>query len=884
MPRCLAAWILTSFLVSSGALAGAENDSLSADEFTLRAAHIGSDGPSLVRYLRQRIPKEVNFDRIEALIRQLGHESFAVREDATRQLLMIGPAAAPKLRQAASNPDPEVRRRAQGCLQQIARTPDGSLAGALTTALTMFRPQPGGLETLVAYLSAWDSMERSGSPAVILAGVRLLSARHPTGAAQVLLDYLPYVVDESVSEEIDSALGAVALRNGAPDPDLLSALQDKLNLRRGAAAVALCRAGGLPMAALVRPLLNDPDPVVRQRIATVLADFRDPEAMPVLIALLDQLAPAEAQQVDEVLRHVAGELATSVSPGGQTADSWRKCRESWEAWWRSLDGRNLLQQFQRRTPLDADHERMLALILKLGDDEFEMRQQASAQLQAMGPLALPVLRQGLKSLDPEVVQRAQVCKEQIEKSWQPQVGAGAAEAIGLGPGILVLLPGFLQKVRQIEKDPATPIPSAAARLVAMRRPPGAAEVLLAYLPFAEDEMEVEEIQGALTTLAFLDGPANAALIRGLDDKISVRRATAAVALCRARGINDGEPGGVTARRLLRDRDPLVRLRVALALTDLKDRNVIPELIDLLAELPEEQAWPAEDLLRRLAGDHGPADAAGPDSNSRRKWRDAWAAWWRDHGLTVDMTILDRHPRLLGYTVVAEYTDGRNGRVLEYGADGRVRWKVENIPWPLDVEVLPGQRLLLTEFYDQRVAERNFRGELLWHKQLTQNPLSARRLPNGNTLIVTQNQILEVDRAGREVSNISRPGIVAAEKLRSGRVASIDSAGGLTIFDAAGRPAKSFSVGAFQNYSSFQVLPNGGVVVPLTGQNQIAEFNAQGKRVWEASAIRPTSAVRLSNGHTLVACRDSQIVVELDRSGKQVWQQKSTGYPWRAYRR
>jgi hypothetical protein len=158
------------------------------------------------------------------------------------------------------------------------------------------------------------------------------------------------------------------------------------------------------------------------------------------------------------------------------------------------------------------------------------------------------------------------------------------------------------------------------------------------------------------------------------------------------------------------------------------------------------------------------------------------------------------------------------------------------------------------------------------------------LPNGNTLIVTQNQILEVDRAGREVSNISRPGIVAAEKLRSGRVASIDSAGGLTIFDAAGRPAKSFSVGAFQNYSSFQVLPNGGVVVPLTGQNQIAEFNAQGKRVWEASAIRPTSAVRLSNGHTLVACRDSQIVVELDRSGKQVWQQKSTGYPWRAYRR
>ena len=200
-------------------------------------------------------------------------------------------------------------------------------------------------------------------------------------------------------------------------------------------------------------------------------------------------------------------------------------------------------------------------------------------------------------------------------------------------------------------------------------------------------------------------------------------------------------------QLLHDRDPLVRLRLALALADLRDKDVIPELIDLLAELSEEQAWPAEDLLRRLAGDQGPQDIATSDSYSRQKWRDAWVAWWRKHATDVDLTALDQNPRMLGYTVVAEYTDGRNGRVTELGADGRVRWKVENIPWPLDVQVLPGQRLLLTEFYDNRVAERNLRGELLWHKQLTQAPLTARRLSNDNTLIVTQNQILEVDRAG-----------------------------------------------------------------------------------------------------------------------------------------
>jgi hypothetical protein len=289
-------------------------------------------------------------------------------------------------------------------------------------------------------------------------------------------------------------------------------------------------------------------------------------------------------------------------------------------------------------------------------------------------------------------------------------------------------------------------------------------------------------------------------------------------------------------------------------------------------------------LRRIAGDLAPTDTHGPDSASRRRMRDTWVAWWHEHESQVDLSVLDRAPRLLGYTVVAEYTDGRNGRVLEVGPDGKIRWKVEHIPWPLDVQVLPGQRLLLAEFYDNRVAERNFKGELLWHKQLSQAPLTARRLPSGNTLIVTQNQILEVDRAGHEVSNINRQGVLAAEKLPGGRFASIDSAGGFTVIDAAGRPVKNFPVGAFQSYSAFQVLANGGVVLPLTAQDLVAEFNAQGKRVWEAGAHRPTSAIRLANGHTLVSCRDAQLVVELDRSGKEVWRYKSTGYPWRAYQR
>jgi HEAT repeat protein len=862
-------------------LPAAENEGLAADETTVRAAHISTDGPGLVRYLRKLTPRETGLDQISTLIRQLGHESFVVRESATNQLMAIGPAATPSLRQASQSADPEVRRRAQGCLQHLARAPDATLYAAVATPLTVFRPQPGGMQTLIAFLCVRDGQERSGNPVVIASAVRLLAARRPTGAAQALLDYLPFVVDNSLAEEVEAALAAVALVNGMSDPDVIRALQDKLGLRRSASAIALCRAGGYRMASQVRGLLKDSDPTVRQRVATALTEFRDSEAVPVLIALLDTMSPTEANQVDEVLRQLAGDLTPPGAPGGSTAESWRKCRESWEAWWRGLDGRNLLQFFLRRTPADADRERMLTLVHELGDDEFNVREQASARLRAMGPLALSVLRQGVKDTDPEVVQRAQICKEQIDKGWQSQMRAVVAEAIGMSSAQCLMLPSLVSHIQGIERNPSSPIPNSAARLVALRRPSGATEGLLAYLPFAEDDLEVDEIQNALTALAFQAPSTDAALIRALDDKAAIRRAVAGVALCRAEKAR-GSPTVVS--RLLHDPDPTVRLRVALALTDLRDKQAVPVLVDLLAELPEDQAWQAEDLLRRIAGDFAPADAAGSNSASRTKLRDTWLAWWREHGGQVDLSILDHAPRLLGYTVVAEYTDGRNGRVLEVGADGRIRWKVDNIPWPLDVQVLPGQRLLLTEFYDQRVTERNFKGDLLWHKQLTQAPLTARRLANGNTLIVTQNQILEVDRSGREVSALSRPGVLAAEKLPGGRVASIDSAGGFTVVDSTGKPVRSFSVGAFQSYCAFQVLTNGGVVLPLTGQNQVTEFNAQGKRVWEATAHRPTSAVRLSNGHTLVACRDAQMVVELDRSGKEVWRYKSSGYPWRAYRR
>src|SRR6266478_163058 len=48
----------TLLLAAIERLPAAENEGLAADESTVRAAHIGTDGPSLVRYLRKLTPRE----------------------------------------------------------------------------------------------------------------------------------------------------------------------------------------------------------------------------------------------------------------------------------------------------------------------------------------------------------------------------------------------------------------------------------------------------------------------------------------------------------------------------------------------------------------------------------------------------------------------------------------------------------------------------------------------------------------------------------------------------------------------------------------------------------------------------------------------------------
>ncbi len=91
-----------------------------------------------------------------------------------------------------------------------------------------------------------EAIEGHNGASLVQAAVRLLASRNPAGAAEALLNYLPFADDESVVQEIETALRAVGLRQGKPESSLVRALTDPAPVRRSIAARVLCQIGGAP--------------------------------------------------------------------------------------------------------------------------------------------------------------------------------------------------------------------------------------------------------------------------------------------------------------------------------------------------------------------------------------------------------------------------------------------------------------------------------------------------------------------------------------------------------------------------------------------------------------------------------------------------------------
>jgi hypothetical protein len=510
----------------------------------------------------------------------------------------------------------------------------------------------------------------------------------------------------------------------------------------------------------------------------------------------------------------------------------------------ATDDRSLLDFFRRQTADAATLRQARQLIEQLGSDSFAIREHASNALTAFGPLVLPLLQQTIgQAEDLEVRRRARDAVRQLQNRWPPALAA------------------------------------AAARLLGLRKPPGTAETLLAFLPGPCDESAGDEIQNTLLAVARSRSEVHPIFVRALSSPEPTRRISAAVTLCRL----DTSEYWQAVRKLLHDPEASVRLQTACELASAGDRQAVAVLIDLLAQLPVEQAEQAEELLYRLAGPQAPLMPLGHDAIAQQTCRDAWRLWWRDEGEHVEMAVLKDRERQLGYTLLVLLHDNR---VVEWDRDGKQRWQINGLASPLDAEVLPGRRVLIAEHDSKRVTERNFQGEILWEKKLTEPPIHAKRLPDGRTFIATRKQLLEVDRSGsREIIRYhsENSSIITARRFRDGRIGCIEN-GSYFELNATGEELKRFPAppGVFTT-NALTLLANGHLLITSYGGGTVQEYNRSGKVVGEIKMGRPLCAVRLPGGHTLVSSQD-MVLVEFDRLGREIARRGAPGHPCQIRRR
>jgi hypothetical protein len=515
------------------------------------------------------------------------------------------------------------------------------------------------------------------------------------------------------------------------------------------------------------------------------------------------------------------------------------------------DVESLQQFFKTRCVTEEDRARLKLEVRKLGDESFEVREKASATLKTSGRPARPFLLQALGDPDPEIVHRAEEILDLLEEGRE------------------------MMRV------------SSAARVLANRDPRAATEALLTFLPCASDESMEDTIFAILARSSVASGSAQPALVQALQDKEPTRRAAAAFALGALKEYR------AEVVKLLDDKDVQVRFRACSVLVPAGEKKAIDTLLALLTDAPIQTAHLSEDMLFRLASQKTLPEATLSENNpeSRRKVRRAWEKWWKDNQDQVDLTKVNLEESVLGFTVIAEYSNsglGGRGRIWECGPDGKQRWEITDVASPMDVQVLAGGRVLVAES-GRGVTERDRTGKVLWEVKVN-NPVCCQRLPNGNTFAATYTELFEFDRAGKQVFHFAhnKGTCYDAQKLRNGNYVYMVNSGQVTEVNPDGKEIRTFKpdspdVAGCGYWVSIGGLANGNFLVSMGSTGRVAEVDGTGKVLWSCKTDQTTGACRLRSGNTLCCGTETSAVIEYDRNGKEVWRAKTVGRPFRARR-
>lgn len=282
---------------------------------------VPSDTASLLGYVQAMGSAQSSQTIASRLLDKLGHEDFAVRERATRQLIALPHVPANLLDAAARSSDPEVRLRLQ-TIQPMRL--DTALRGTLDVAV-----------------------------------LQAISRRHPPSAVALLVDALARADDDYVRYMATAALVACVDRQHMDF--LRQHANSKSDAVRAAVAAALGKTGDA--AGDLQRWLCDPSEQVQLAAAQVLAQRTDRACLPVLVRLLESGQWRTRVAAASLLRQLTRQNINYVAyeaPQSQAA-----AIQQWRLWVQH-DGQTATLQAPGNAALPFERGRILVTVFGQG--------------------------------------------------------------------------------------------------------------------------------------------------------------------------------------------------------------------------------------------------------------------------------------------------------------------------------------------------------------------------------------------------------------------------------------------------------------------------------------------------------------------------------------
>ncbi len=313
-----------------------------------------------------------------------------------------------------------------------------------------------------------------------------------------------------------------------------------------------------------------------------------------------------------------------------------------------------------------------------------------------------------------------------------------------------------------------------------------------------------------------------------------------------------------------DLDPFARILAATRALDLSDRRAFQPLIDLIRSDNSLAAVQAHVILKKVTGQRIPLVVSDPETRSQCV--EQWNVWLANEGAVCPLNIpvalakLGRSS-LNGNTLIAT---GYRNEVIELDPDGNEVWKyTAQGAW--SAEKMASGNYLIASYQQNKVLIVSPEKHVVWEYDLP-GVLNARPLENGNVLASShsENRVLEIDEDKNVVWKYSANSQCHdAMRLENGNTLICTNE---DVIEVNPQGEVAWRYPAPQAYG-IDVLENGNILVAhLNGS--VSEVTRDQTVVWTYRFPSPVDVFRTETGTTIIT--GSQSSIEIDAEKNPVW--------------